>query len=97
MGLGVHCSSNAFTPMITGQELIAFVKANPEMDQSELAHAAGFTRIDKNGKERIYSNVPFGGYQAANQSAADTPPATSTASAPGVNVAGKADDNFDDL
>jgi hypothetical protein len=53
MGLGVHCSSNAFTPMITGQELIAFVKANPEMDQSELAHAAGFTRIDKNGKERI--------------------------------------------
>ena len=53
MGLGVCCTSNAFTPMLTGQELIAFVKANAEMDQSELAHAAGFTRVDKNGKERI--------------------------------------------
>ena len=53
MGLDVCCTSNAFTPMLTGQELIAFVKANAEMDQSELAHAAGFTRVDKNGKERI--------------------------------------------
>jgi len=39
--------------MITGPELIAFVKANLDKNQSELAHAAGFIQIDKNGKERI--------------------------------------------
>lgn len=50
---GVHCSSNAFIPMLTGQELVAFVKANGDMDQSELAREAGYMRVADSGKERI--------------------------------------------
>jgi hypothetical protein len=41
--------------MLTGQELVAFVKANGEMDQSELARETGYTRVAANGKERIMS------------------------------------------
>jgi hypothetical protein len=41
--------------MLTGQELLAFVKANGEMDQSELARETGYTRVAANGKERIMS------------------------------------------
>jgi len=55
MKKGVHCSSSVFTPMLTGQELVAFVKANGEMDQSELARETGYTRVAANGKERIMS------------------------------------------
>lgn len=39
--------------MLTGQELIAFVKANGDMDQSELAREAGYMRVAESGKERI--------------------------------------------
>jgi hypothetical protein len=39
--------------MLTGQELLAFVKANSEMDQSELAREAGYMRVAESGKERI--------------------------------------------
>ena len=53
---GVHCSSSVFIPMLTGQELLAFVKANGEMDQSELAREAGYTRVADSGKERIMTN-----------------------------------------
>lgn len=52
---GVHCSSSVFIPMLTGQELLAFVKANGEMDQSELARETGYTRVAASGKERIMS------------------------------------------
>ena len=55
MKKGVHCSSSVFIPMLTGQELLAFVKANGEMDQSELARETGYTRVAANGKERIMS------------------------------------------
>lgn len=50
---GVHCSSSVFIPMLTGQELIAFVKANGDMDQSELARETGYMRVAESGKERI--------------------------------------------
>jgi hypothetical protein len=39
--------------MLTGQELLAFVKQNPDMDQLELAKAAGYVRVTDNGKERF--------------------------------------------
>jgi hypothetical protein len=39
--------------MLTGQELVAFVKANGDMDQSELAREAGYMRVADSGKERI--------------------------------------------
>jgi hypothetical protein len=39
--------------MLTGQELLAFVKANGDMDQSELAREAGYMRVADSGKERI--------------------------------------------
>jgi len=50
---GVHYSSNAFTPMLTGQELLAFVEANGDMDQSELARETGYVRVADSGKERV--------------------------------------------
>lgn len=39
--------------MLTGQELLAFVKANGDMDQSELARETGYMRVADSGKERI--------------------------------------------
>ena len=39
--------------MLTGQELVAFVKAHGDMDQSELAREAGYMRVADSGKERI--------------------------------------------
>lgn len=39
--------------MLTGQELVAFVKANGDMDQAELAREAGYMRVADSGKERI--------------------------------------------
>ena len=39
--------------MLTGQELLAFVKANGDIDQSELAREAGYMRVADSGKERI--------------------------------------------
>jgi hypothetical protein len=40
-------------PMLTGQELVAFVKANPDMDQTELARAAGYVHTTDKGNERL--------------------------------------------
>jgi bifunctional DNA-binding transcriptional regulator/antitoxin component of YhaV-PrlF toxin-antitoxin module len=37
--------------MLTGQELLAFVKANPETNQRDLAVGAGYTRTTKKGEQ----------------------------------------------
>lgn len=40
-------------PMLKGAELIAFVKANDEMNQMELARGAGYVRVTKSGREQV--------------------------------------------
>ncbi len=40
-------------PMLTGAELIAFVKTNDEMNQMELARGAGYVRVTKSGREQV--------------------------------------------
>ena len=39
--------------MLEGKELIAFIKAHPELGKTELARAAGYTRTAEDGKEQI--------------------------------------------
>jgi hypothetical protein len=39
--------------MLTGTELISFVKENDEMNQMELARGAGYVRITKTGREQV--------------------------------------------
>ena len=39
--------------MLTGQELLSFVKANPEMDQAQIARGAGYVRTTDKGVERL--------------------------------------------
>lgn len=39
--------------MLTGAELITFVKENDGMNQMELARGAGYIRITKTGKEQV--------------------------------------------
>ena len=39
--------------MLVGQELLSFVKANPEMNQQDLAEGAGYTRVTKKGLTQI--------------------------------------------
>jgi hypothetical protein len=39
--------------MLKGAELIAFVKANDEMNQMELARGAGYVRVTKSGREQV--------------------------------------------
>lgn len=39
--------------MLSGNELIAFVKENADMEQTELARAAGFVSVTATGKERV--------------------------------------------
>lgn len=39
--------------MLTGSELIDFVKQNPHMSRTELARATGYTTVTKNGNERV--------------------------------------------
>jgi len=39
--------------MLTGQELLSFVDSNSQLDQAELAKAAGYYRITDGGKERL--------------------------------------------
>lgn len=39
--------------MLTGQELLSFVKANEDMDQSELARGAGYVKVSETGTERL--------------------------------------------
>ncbi len=41
------------SPMLTGAELIAFVKTNDEMNQMELARGAGYVRVTKSGREQV--------------------------------------------
>lgn len=40
-------------PMLVGTELLALVKSNEEMNQTELARAAGYVRATKAGKEQV--------------------------------------------
>ena len=42
--------------MLTGQELLSFVKANADMDQSELAREAGYVKTTEKGTERLLIN-----------------------------------------
>lgn len=39
--------------MLTGNELLTFVKAHPEMNRSELARATGYVKTTPEGKERV--------------------------------------------
>lgn len=39
--------------MIKGKELVAFVKANPEMSRTQLARTAGYVGVSKAGKPRV--------------------------------------------
>jgi len=39
--------------MLTGQELLSFVKANPDMNGSEIARATGYVSPGKDGKDRL--------------------------------------------
>ena len=45
--------STEFSQMLKGSELLAFVKANPELGKTELARQAGYTRMSEEGKEQI--------------------------------------------
>lgn len=36
--------------MLTGQELLKFVKSNSELNKTQLAKGAGYTRLDAKGK-----------------------------------------------
>lgn len=42
-----------FLSMLTGQELLSLVKANGDMDQSELAREAGYVKVNDKGNERL--------------------------------------------
>lgn len=42
--------------MLKGQELLSFVKANVDMDQYEIARAAGYVRVTEKGTERVMIN-----------------------------------------
>jgi hypothetical protein len=39
--------------MLTGQQLLALVKANPDMTRTELAKEAGYVRTTDDGKEQV--------------------------------------------
>lgn len=39
--------------MLTGQELLSFVKANDDMDQAELAREACYVKVSDKGNERL--------------------------------------------
>lgn len=49
----VVCPGSVFIPMLTGQELLSFVKANPDMDQAQLARGAGYVKVTDKGVERL--------------------------------------------
>lgn len=50
------CACSVFLPMLTGQELLSFVKANADMDQNELAREAGYVKTTDKGTERLLIN-----------------------------------------
>lgn len=52
----VGCVSRFYVPMLTGQELLSFVKANPDMDQNELARETGYVKTTEKGTERLLIN-----------------------------------------
>lgn len=39
--------------MLTGSELLAFVKANPDLNQKQLAREAGYLRVTEKGIEQV--------------------------------------------
>jgi hypothetical protein len=39
--------------MLVGQELVSFVKANPDLNQQELAEEAGYSRVTKTGRKQL--------------------------------------------
>lgn len=41
--------------MLTGEDLISFVKENPTLSQKDLAREAGYTRTTEGGKEQVLS------------------------------------------
>lgn len=46
-------TESRFYPMLTGAELITFVKDNPDLSRTELARAAGYVTTTKKGEERV--------------------------------------------
>lgn len=42
--------------MLTGQELLSFVKANEDMTKAEIAREAGYVRVTEKGTERLLIN-----------------------------------------
>jgi len=42
--------------MLNGQELLSFVEANVDMDQHDIARAAGYVKVEKKGTERVMIN-----------------------------------------
>lgn len=41
--------------MLTGADLVSFVQENPNLNQKELARAAGYVRTTETGKEQVLS------------------------------------------
>jgi hypothetical protein len=52
--------------MLKGKELIAFIKAHPELGKTELARQSGYTRISEEGKEQIMLQAFFEASMAAH-------------------------------
>jgi len=49
----IRCFRSVLPLMLTGQDLLSFVKANADMDQAELAREAGYVRNTDKGNERL--------------------------------------------
>lgn len=49
----LRCTGTFHLPMLTGQELLSFVKANADLDQSELARETGYVKTSEKGTERL--------------------------------------------
>lgn len=43
--------------MLTGAALLDFVKANEDMNQTQLAREAGYTRVTEKGKEQVLTKA----------------------------------------
>lgn len=52
--------------MLKGKELIAFIKAHPELGKTELARRTGYTRISEEGKEQILIQAFYEASMAAH-------------------------------
>lgn len=51
--------------MLVGQELIAFVQKNEELNQMELAQGAGYVRTTKTGKQQVLVKAFYNALLAA--------------------------------